>query len=486
MSRKILSIDIRDDGIFALLVENSIKGNRISAQRFAAYADTIDDPEHGGGHDISRTLAEVIQDMHVSGTEPIVSISAEFVSYRNLQVPFKDRKKIRQVLPFELEPTLPYPVDEVTMDFETIQQAGKTDILVGVVKTSEIRKILEALKELHIEPFIIAPGGFSSVVCLSKFIEPDKDFIFIDLDEKYITVFTVKSGYVYSARSFYSPISDPRLKAGKLCNQIMQVIASFESLFATDFEPVRLFLSGNSAGSGVLVQTIEETLSVPASFVDMFAVVNPSLTILSELPLDASRSNNALALAAIEIAGLRTINFSEERSIVKKYWEEYKNEFIRTGLLAAFVFVLVMFNVLFKAHFLQKDVNALNRQIAFIFQSTFPDVEKIDDPFAQMKARMAQEREKNAFTGDMATEILNIDILNEISSRIPDQQDVELTSFVRGDESLIISGDTDSFNNVDDIKNRLESPGIFKNITISSANLEKSTNRIQFKLKIDL
>jgi len=104
----------------------------------------------------------------------------------------------------------------------------------------------------------------------------------------------------------------------------------------------------------------------------------------------------------------------------------------------------------------------------------------------QMKASVEQEREKNMFTGEIEEEILNIDIINEISSRIPKEQDVEITNFVRGDDSLVISGNTDSFNNVDDIKGRLEHAEILKNITISSANLEKSSNRIQFKLKIDL
>ncbi|MEZ4567966.1 MAG: hypothetical protein R2860_13765 [Desulfobacterales bacterium] len=47
---------------------------------------------------------------------------------------------------------------------------------------------------------------------------------------------------------------------------------------------------------------------------------------------------------------------------------------------------------------------------------------------------------------------MNIDILNEISSRIPAELDVELTNFVRGEDNLVISGHTDSFNNVDDMK----------------------------------
>jgi Tfp pilus assembly protein PilN len=103
-----------------------------------------------------------------------------------------------------------------------------------------------------------------------------------------------------------------------------------------------------------------------------------------------------------------------------------------------------------------------------------------------MRTLVRQEQEKNVFSGKIDQEVMNIDILNEISSRIPAELDVELTNFVRGEDNLVISGHTDSFNNVDDMKSRLEQSEILKNITINAANLEKSTNRIQFKLKIDL
>ena len=47
-----------------------------------------------------------------------------------------------------------------------------------------------------------------------------------------------------------------------------------------------------------------------------------------------------------------------------------------------------------------------------------------------------------------------------------------------------ISGDTNTFNSVDTIKSRLEQVDAFKKITISSANINKSDNRVRFKLKI--
>jgi general secretion pathway protein L len=69
---------------------------------------------------------------------------------------------------------------------------------------------------------------------------------------------------------------------------------------------------------------------------------------------------------------------------------------------------------------------------------------------------------------------------------IPDSLDVEITHFVRSEDSILISGSTDTFNAVDEIKGRLEKAKPFGKITISSANQDKTTNRIQFKLKVEL
>ncbi|MEZ4550722.1 MAG: hypothetical protein R2874_09670 [Desulfobacterales bacterium] len=63
-----------------------------------------------------------------------------------------------------------------------------------------------------------------------------------------------------------------------------------------------------------------------------------------------------------------------------------------------------------------------------------------------MRTLVRQEQEKNVFSGKIDQEVMNIDILNEISSRIPAELDVELTNFARGEDNLVISGHTDSFN----------------------------------------
>lgn len=485
MSRKILSLDIQDTGIAAVLVENSLKGNWVETRPFVLYPE-IDGEADGAADPVSDALKKSIEGISLPGVEVIVSLPPRLVSYRNLQVPFKDPKKIRQVLPFELEPTLPYPVEDLMIDSQVISQGEKTDILVGFVLKAEFLKILDTFKSLAIEPRMAAPAGLSSVVCLAKYLESPEDLMVISADQNYATVFALASGRVHMARSFYAMEPDPRLKAKKLSDAVKQVMGAFEAAFASPFEPVRVLVSGAGVDAEYINDDIKRVLEIPVTRVDLLKDIDLNIKINPEIQYDSDLCNTAVSLAAADILGLPVINFYGSRSIIKKYWEEYRNDFIRTGAMAAFVFVIALFNVLLEAHFLQKEVQQLNQQIVVLFQSTFPDTAKIIDPLQQMRARVQEERQKGAFTGEMENEMSNIDILNEISSRIPAAQDVEITNFVRGDNSLLVTGNTDSFNTVDDIKVRLSQAEGLKEITINSANLEKATNRIQFKLKIDL
>jgi Tfp pilus assembly protein PilN len=131
-----------------------------------------------------------------------------------------------------------------------------------------------------------------------------------------------------------------------------------------------------------------------------------------------------------------------------------------------------------------KKLARLDHQINEIFTSTFPDVKKIVDPVQQMRIKVAAFRKKMLFSGEGETTIRAIDILNNISQRIPSETDVTLTRMVIGSENVVISGDTDTFNSVDTIKSRLDQVDAFKNITISSANINKSDNRVRFNLKV--
>jgi general secretion pathway protein L len=77
-----------------------------------------------------------------------------------------------------------------------------------------------------------------------------------------------------------------------------------------------------------------------------------------------------------------------------------------------------------------------------------------------------------------------LDLLKDISERIPSSDNVQLNSMVVDPETVRISGETDTFNTVDSIKNELEPSDYFSQVTISSANLDRSGKRVQFEIKL--
>ena len=135
---------------------------------------------------------------------------------------------------------------------------------------------------------------------------------------------------------------------------------------------------------------------------------------------------------------------------------------------------------------LGKKADRLDQEITAIFKDTLPDVKRVVDPLQQMRLKVKESKRQLVLPLETGKRGRIIDLLLAISTSIPEQTDVEMTRVVIGPDSILINGSTDTFNTVDDIKNRLVRLEVFKKVTISSANLEKTSNRVNFKLRVQL
>ena len=140
MSRKILGLDIQNDAVSAALVRSSIKGNRVEAYQRVPISgqDDIEDA-------FIQSLETITQRIDVAGSVCVAAVPTDQISFRNVRVPFKDQKKIRQILPFELEPTLPFPVDDIIIDFHPVNMSDHSDIIAATMDKSRLQFYLESL-----------------------------------------------------------------------------------------------------------------------------------------------------------------------------------------------------------------------------------------------------------------------------------------------------------------------------------------------------
>jgi type II secretory pathway component PulL len=484
MSRKILGLDIRPDAVSAVLINTSIKGTVIEAHEHVSLSD-----RNGDRNGLSASLETIKQKMDIADSICVASFPADEISYRNIRVPFKGQKKIKKILPYELEPTLPFPVEDLIVDFihlEIPDPKNDKNLITATVEKSKLQSFLDTLAAFDIEPEIITVGGYPTAFSLANFLDSHKNWLFIDIDNNKSTIFIILSGRICLIRSFAIHSAARSYKIKSLCGNIRRTLYALEKILGLDFEPDGGFITGCGIDDLGFDKDMEQALGFPIERVNLLQFAD----ILKQQPPPPSwipfLMDNALSLALMEIEGTKGFNFRKGPFALKKFWEENKKNLIQTGVFFVLALLLGWFNVFLDSYFMEKRLARLNHQITGIFTSTFPEVKKIVDPVEQMKQKMQEARKNALLPGDTEKQIRAIDILNTISSAIPKDMDVILTRFVMGSESINISGDTDSFNSVDNLKSKLEQADIFKKIIISAANIDKSDKRVRFKLKVNL
>ena len=483
MTRKILGLDIRHDAVSAVLVKNSIKENVIESYESVPIPDQ-QDFESG----MAASLETIVEKMNISGSICIASFPADQISYRNIQVPFKGLKKISKILPFELEPTIPFPVDDLIIDFYTLPLSDHndhTDLIAAAVEKSKLQLYLGILDSFGIEPEIVTVGGYSTALCLSSLVDTHENWLFADIDKSKGTVFGVLSGKICLIRSFPIPSETPSFNTELLCTNIQRTLSAFEEIVGLDFHPDGVFITGCGLDDSDIEQDMERFLELSVKRTDLVSHIEIEKQHHPAKTWDPCQMDNAFSLALMEIEGVDGFNFRKGPFAAKKIWVEHKTGLIKAGVLAAMVLALAFFNVVLDSYFLKKKLTGLDDQITKIFTSTFPDVKSVD-PYQQMRIEIEAANKNALLPGKIDKNIRTIDILNNISKLIPKETDVKLTRLVIGEESVQISGNTDTFNSVDNIKSRLEQVNFFQKITISSANINKSDKRVQFKLQVHL
>jgi hypothetical protein len=201
---------------------------------------------------------------------------------------------------------------------------------------------------------------------------------------------------------------------------------------------------------------------------------------------DPARMDGALALALAEIEGLQSLSFHRGQFPGKKILSRYRENLIKTGVLAAAVLVLMFVSLLVESFYQKQRIQELDRQIATVYSETFPGAKKTADPYQQMKIALQDLKKSASQPGESLPAVRSIDLLKSISAGISTDVSVVFDRMVVGPDAILISGTTGAFNAVDEIKGQLERIPAFKKVTISSANTDRSGKEVNFQIKVDL
>ncbi len=490
MSKKVLSINIQENIISAVLVDYGLKGIQVINSLCLNFTHTQTTTEMS--EILKEKIADISEQMGDAYDKCILSIPAKNFFFRTIELPFKSRKNINNILAFELEPLLPCPMEDISIDFNILvknsrDSSDSSKIIAASIQNKHIKLYKAIFDESKIHPDVVTVGsGYSSANAYAEKNNILDLSFFIHLESTFAALYALKAGEIIFVRIFLIDYDDPVLSVKK---NILRSSLAYNEIFRTNEKVTKIIVSG-STGQSALDSIFEKDAYSKDLNIEIIAVdflKNSKIGVLPELSYDQDHNfsgvQNAIAMGIVDIKGLDYFNFSKKISGVELFFNENRYSIITSMIL----FILLLFSMtispVIKTHAMEKRISLIDARITDIFKSSFPEIHTIVDPVQQMQVHI-EALKKQEKLDLMKKHPLSVDLLQSISSALPDNLDITFSRFVRTETNLIISGTTDKFNTVDNMKSDLSKIKFFKSVEINSASMDKASHRVKFNLKI--
>jgi general secretion pathway protein L len=133
MPQRILALDINDAELKAAVVETTFRDYKVAG----LYRESL------AAVGIDERLRHFVE-QHGEGVDTILSsLPGDRVTWRTMYLPFRDRKRLNQTVPFELESSVPFDLDETIIDFQVLNRDREgTTVLAALVPKSVLTRHL--------------------------------------------------------------------------------------------------------------------------------------------------------------------------------------------------------------------------------------------------------------------------------------------------------------------------------------------------------
>ncbi len=480
MPGKILGIDIKSDSVTGVLVQSRFKGYHIT--RFS----TAPIQEPGG---LAQALEDLGREGLLQADTCVCSVPGEKISYRNIRLPFRDIKKIRQVISFELDNMLPFSVDDVAIDFNITGEFEQTGILALSIKKEYISWYLETLQRHGLEPEILDVEGVALVSCLLSRDDITETGLFLDIGPRKCTLIAFRERRISLVRSL--PIYEE--KAGnsgypfqKLCREILNTIRAFKYLEKNTLSPEKVFITGSGSLHPDADVLLKRFFGLPVERIDLAGQRGVCMGEDLARSWSPETMDKALALALRETKQGRSFNFRKGEFEIKRKYQRIQRELRKAAVLLAIIISLLTFYAGMDYFFLKGRYKTLDKRITHIFSRTLPGVKRIEAPVQQLAIKIEEMKKSSVSLPGMGKNIKVLDLLRDISIRVPRSIDAAVDRMIFEPGGVQIKGETDTFNTVDNLKKALEKSAYFEEAIINSANLDRTGKHVLFEIKLQI
>ena len=475
MAQRVLALEFVGDRVRAAVAERSWNSFNLVGVYDKVRAD--DEADLSGA--LSRLVVETGQPDIV-----ISALPADRVVKRMLELPFKDARRLHQVVPFALEEHLPFPVDNGTVAFTKVGREGDhTLVLAAMVRKTDLQHHLDLLQKAGLDPKIVTLAPLALAAMFSRAQNGNKPMahLVVEGDESSTSVVLVDLGGTPRAlRSMRGGLmmSDGSVVSQDVAAPILNSVRQTLLAHGEDADQTEVIVAGAAAAypkvRGLLSDSLAMSVRDGGAF-DYTGIFEGSVP-------NTGKYSSCVAMLLGEMPSKPTdlINFRQGEFLFRGRVRGDLSPFYTSGiLLAALLGVLILNFVLGVSANLHR-LSQINAEIAAVAGPVLGESDPADAK-AQLKNGIAKMNTRLRLIGGNMTHS-PLDTLMAVSRALPPRFPVEMADVQIDSQGLRVTGQADSFATVDQAKRALDKSGYFGSIEVAHAKAGSDPSKVDFRM----
>lgn len=487
MPQRVLALELGDQELRAVLLETSFRDYRV----VGFYREALDPDEA-----IAVQLHRFVGRPELKATSVLSSLSGDLVSWRTFFVPFRDRRRLDQTVPFELEAEVPFGLDEAIIDYHALHKdKNGTIVLAALVQRTDLEQHLALLAEAGVDPKIVDLGPLAALNVL-RLVEKDlpDHFVYVGGAPQQLTVAVYRDKRLAGLRTIVIPVPTADAEThegngrpagedewgGGVVNEIRWTLTVLNDGAIAPGTPCYV------AGKGVQFDEIAQSLQSALELKTRRIEPRESARLPRDLKGDVGDFAAPLGLALREVVPNEALglNFRRGEFAYQRAQEEVRRALWRSGALLAVVLSLVVANTFVEYSRMQAKARSLEAGVRDVVAQTLPEARRAPDPVRLLREAIEDEKRKMAVLGDVAP--LDggtvVDAVRMVALALPASIKIDADEFIMDPGSIRMKAVTDSFESADAIKQKIAATDYFADVEVKDVKQSRDGQSVNFRL----
>lgn len=406
LSPNIGAVEIRGDTVRLVVIRRGMRTLRVvaAAHESVEYTESEERTEA-----LVAALRRALQKLSCMPHTWVLVVSSQLCMVRTLTLPFRGTRRVLAAAPFELEPHLAFPLEELALDFSIVAEFdGQTDVLAVGIRRNHLNEYLAVLQAvgIHVEAVTLDTIALVSFWLRTHSVGKGLQAVLhVREDSAGLVILHGRALAYFRSLPFSGQrlVSDPAAAAREIQNTLRAFLAKWRG--KTQFEA--LYVSGLEPDEA-LARSLREQLGIEILLSDLLSQDDKTRMLRVAPGAEAEMDADAFVLVAAAEGAYRNLPVNFLRN-------EQQDGATLVGLVARHV----MFTSSL-ALFL------IGLWVFFYFQATGryrTEVERLQTQIQAINAEIADLAEKG-LGEDVPTDIFRdpplLDILDEIAKRMPE------------------------------------------------------------------